>query len=332
MKKIIIPCLLSFILFTSCKGNDYSFVKEYKISTPANLQISTSGGSISTSGQERNSVEVAFIVRRKGQLLQISLEELKKMADIVITNDSNMLQITVEKTYENNIGIGFEIKTPIKTSCVLNTSGGSISVSNLTGTQEVHTSGGSLDIINISGKVDAVTSGGSIEAENTKGDLLLKTSGGSIKVEKNEGSIEARTSGGSIKISDTKFDINASTSGGSISLNNAQGKIDVNTSGGGISLDNISGSVVAHTSGGGINASILKLENQLVLKTSGGGIRATVPANLGLDLNLSGNKVHTKLTNFSGSAEKDKIAGQMNGGGIRVDLSTSGGDVVLEYK
>jgi DUF4097 and DUF4098 domain-containing protein YvlB len=332
MKKIVIPFLLSIILLISCKGNDYSFVKEYKISTPANLQISTSGGSISASGQERTTVEVAFIVKKRGQLLQISLEELQKMADVVITIEDNMLQITVEKTFLENLSIGFEIKTPAKTSCILNTSGGSISINNLTGAQEVHTSGGSLDIENISGKVDAVTSGGSIETGNTKGDLTLKTSGGSIKVEKNEGSIEAHTSGGSIKINDTKFDVNASTSGGSINLNNAQGKIDVNTSGGGITLDNISGSVVAKTSGGGINANMLKLENQLVLKTSGGGIHATVPSNLGLDLNLSGNKVHTKLNNFSGSAEKDKIAGQMNGGGIRVDMSTSGGDVVLEYK
>ena len=112
----------------------------------------------------------------------------------------------------------------------------------------------------------------------------------------------------------------------------AEGPVDVNTSGGSITLDNIAGPVKAETSGGGISANITKLTGNLILETSGGSIRATIPSGLGLNLDLSADHIDTKLTNFSGTSKRDKINGQMNGGGIPVRISTSGGSITLDYK
>jgi hypothetical protein len=319
-------------LLTCVKGNDYSFIKEFKVSTPLDMKISTSGGSISVTSHDKDIVEVAFIVKKRNQLLHITLEELKNLVDIDITNDSNFFQISVEKSGESNISVGFEIKAPRKSSCILHTSGGSIKASDLEGAQELHTSGGSLVINNITGKLDGKTSGGSININNTNGDLVARTSGGSISLENINGKVDVSTSGGGIDITNSKFDVTASTSGGSIDLTDAHGQIDLNTSGGSISLKNVSGSIEGKTSGGGISGNITKLSEKLVLKTSGGGIDVNVPSGLGMNLNLSANRVHTQLKNFSGSADKGKIVGQVNGGGIWVELATSGGDVTLNYK
>jgi DUF4097 and DUF4098 domain-containing protein YvlB len=126
--------------------------------------------------------------------------------------------------------------------------------------------------------------------------------------------------------------LHAQTSGGSIRLTDARGTLQVHTSGGSIHLENTGGSIEASTSGGGIHAKVSGLEKYLRLKTSGGSITASIPGGLGLDLDLKGNRVNTKLINFNGEAEKDRIRGKMNGGGIEVVMSTSGGSVNLDYQ
>src|SRR5690606_34087835 len=159
-----------------------------------------------------------------------------------------------------------------------------------------------------------------------------KTSGGSLNIADIKGNMEAKTSGGSINIDNYAGILDASTSGGSINLKNAKGDLAVSTSGGSIHLEDIKGSLTARTSGGGIRANLASLEKELRLSTSGGSITAVIPGGLGLDLDLKGNRVNTKLTNFDGEVEKDRIKGSINGGGIPVVMSTSGGSVNLEYR
>ena len=110
------------------------------------------------------------------------------------------------------------------------------------------------------------------------------------------------------------------------------GTTDVRTSGGNINLNGIEGSIKAITSGGEIDAQINKLNERLILETSGGNINATIPAGLGMDLDLSAEEINTKLSNFTGTSKRDRILGKMNGGGITVQLSTSGSSITLDYK
>jgi DUF4097 and DUF4098 domain-containing protein YvlB len=197
----------------------------------------------------------------------------------------------------NGVSISFVVYTPEKFACELLTSGGSLKISGVSGRNH-----------------ELKTSGGSITAEDMSGDLEARTSGGSITVNDFVGELDAKTSGGSIKLSDIKGDIDVSTSGGGIKINDAEG------------------AVYATTSGGSINADISRLEDQLVLKTSGGSVRATIPSGLGLELDLRGNRVNTSLNNFSGESKSDRVKGTVNGGGILVQLSTSGGGVSLNYQ
>lgn len=77
---------------------------------------------------------------------------------------------------------------------------------------------------------------------------------------------------------------------------------------------------------------MIQLTEKLELKTTGGNIYATIPAKLGLDLDLSADHINVPLTNFTGTTKKDRVKGQMNGGGIPILLSTSGGSLTLNYK
>lgn len=299
--------LLIAIAFTSCSkalANDPYLKKEFTISTPGELEVETAGGSIDVSSHNGNTVKVEMFVRKGGRVLSAGDKDAAEALedfDIEIEKNGNKVIAIAERDGSNwfgnnNVSISFKISVPRQISCDLNTSGGSISLTGVTGEQNVRTSGGSLNL------------------EDIKGDM------------------EAKTSGGSINVSDYAGVLEAGTSGGSINLRNAKGSLDLSTSGGSINLSDIQGSLVASTSGGGIKVNLSSLEKQLKLSTSGGSITAIVPSGLGLDLDLKGNRVNTKLSNFDGEVEKDRIIGSINGGGIPVVMSTSGGSVNLEYR
>jgi len=328
MKTPIALLMAGTLLLTSCvlrvsgekdrkfkvSENEFSFVQTYKTIQPDTLKITTSGGNIRTSGYEGNTIEVSFVVTKYGKVIEITLEELKEIAQVEIFNDKSKLEINISNISIRNVSVGFNIKTPFKTTANLNTSGGNISISGLSGNQDINTSGGNLNIKAITGDVIANTSGGNIDLENLTG------------------KINATTSGGNIHANDLKPELQANTSGGNIDITNIEGLVDASTSGGSINLDQMSGTIKANTSGGNISATITKPVEKLELETSGGNIDCTVPQGLGLNLELSADHIETQLVNFNGKYEKDKISGKINGGGIPVNLTTYGGSINLNYK
>jgi hypothetical protein len=144
--------------------------------------------------------------------------------------------------------------------------------------------------------------------------------------------IDVNTRGGSIEIEDLKGKVDAHTSGGSISLEDVQGNIDINTSGGSINLENIIGPVDAHTSGGSIKLKMLENPTQdSKLKTSGGSITAYLSKDTAVNLvaKTSGGRVSSEF-DIDGKVKKQSIDGLINGGGSKLVLKTSGGNVRIK--
>ena len=286
--------------FAGKTADDPFLTKSFNLSS-GELFVSTSGGSIRVEGGRSNSVKVEMYVKSNKHSDSKIREILEEDYEIRIEKLGSRIEAVAKREGRgwswNGISISFVVYTPEKFACDLNTSGGSLKISGVSGKQHE-----------------------------------LKTSGGSISAEEMAGNLEARTSGGSITVSDYVGELNARTSGGSIKISDTKGDIDVSTSGGGIKINDAEGAVHATTSGGSINADISRLEDQLVLRTSGGSVHATIPSGLGLDLDLRGNRVNTSLSNFSGESKSDRVKGTVNGGGIIVQLSTSGGSVNLNYQ
>jgi len=264
------------------------------------LYVATSGGSIKVEGGNSNQVKVEMYARSNKHSDKKIREIIEEDYEITVEKIGSRVEAIAKREGSgwnwNGISISFIVYTPKDFACDLNTSGGSLKIDGVSGRRHE-----------------------------------LKTSGGSITAEDMSGELEARTSGGSITVNDYMGDVELKTSGGSIRLSDLKGDIDATTSGGGIRIKDVEGAVYATTSGGSIDAEINKLEDQLVLKTSGGSVHAEIPAGLGLDLDLRGNRVNTSLNNFSGESKSDRVRGTVNGGGIRVQLSTSGGSVNLDY-
>ncbi len=273
--------------------------ESFAVGDNVQIEVETSGGSIEVQGSNTDEVRVEMYVKRRGRDIEAGQADLSEW-DIEIDKSGNTVYATAKKRGRNNWGnsnysISFVIYSPISARADVKTSGGSISLSNLAGTQYAKTSGGSITAIQIVGDVD------------------VKTSGGSITIDEIEGYVDANTSGGRIRATDVSGGIAAKTSGGSITL------------------DNVSGNVEAKTSGGSIDVEIVNPEDYIELRTSGGSISIAVPKDLGYDVDLDGNRVRADLNNFQGDYDRNELDGRMNGGGTRVTAKTSGGSVTLKY-
>jgi hypothetical protein len=332
-----------FLLMTTCLGftvqaqfdanKDPLITKSIAGDNIKNIKVRTSGGSISVLGTEAAQARIEVFVRpSNGRDDKWSKEEIQKKLDedyeftITTTNNRNM-------SWKNALSISFKVYAPRAVSTDLGTSGGSIHLSDLNGTQEFTTSGGSLHVKQLSGKIHGRTSGGSISVIDSKDVIDLSTSGGSITAKNCNGTLTLATSGGSLHLDALQGNIKATTSGGSVHGSGISGELSAHTSGGSVDLDNLSASVDASTSGGHVHVALAELGKYVTIRNSGGNINLTLPANKGLNLKLTGDKIRTdKLSNFSGSVEDDEINGTLNGGGIPVTVRASSGRINLALK
>jgi len=304
-------------------------------------KLTASGGSINVTGVNGPEARLEVFVTPNNNE-NLSKEEIQKRLDEYYTMDisvsNNQLIATVKQKHaiENNwkkaVNVSFKAYLPESVTTDLETSGGSIALSNLNGTHNFRTSGGSISVDHVKGKMKGRGSGGSIHIVNSSNDIDLVTSGGSIHAKDCIGDIRLRTSGGSLELDGLDGKIDAETSGGSIHADDIKGELITSTSGGSIKLSDLSCSVEAETSGGGIDAEIIATTKSVKLRNSGGNIDLQLPANKGYDLDLSADKINVDLKNFSGSADDNSIEGKINGGGTLVDVRASSGRISVSFK
>lgn len=328
------------VLFAQSDDEKPYMTKTFTASAIKALNVRTSGGSINVAGQG-GEAKVEVYVRSnnwngKSELSKEEIEERLKDYELTIAQEGETLVCKSKRKNENDdrwdwkksLSISFKITVPEKTATDLATSGGSIRLAKLSGTQNFSTSGGSLHLDALSGTVKGRTSGGSIQLANCSEQLDLATSGGSIKADACKGDIKLVTSGGSIQLTQVDGNVRATTSGGSIRGGDIKGELVASTSGGSIRLTGVAAALKASTSAGGIDAEITSLGKYLDLSTSAGGIHVQMPLNKGLDLDLRANRVNVgTLNNFNGTREKDRVSGKLNGGGTLVTMRASSGSI-----
>ncbi len=177
------------------------------------------------------------------------------------------------------------------------------------------------------------TSGGNIAVASVAGNVRARTSGGDLKFARVDGDIDAGTSGGNVVLQEGTARAKLSTSGGDIEVDRAGGPTEVDTSGGNISLRSVAQLIKATTSGGDVRAVITEpLKQDTELSTSGGQVDVQVVKGAGfqLDASTSGGDVNATgltITIEKGGSGKSRLAGAVNGGGPRLKLRSSGGDI-----
>lgn len=235
-----------------------------------------------------------------------------------------------------------EIREVVNGDVSADTSGGRIEIGNVIGDVEADTSGGNISIGDVDGNVNADTSGGRISVGAVTGNVSLDTSGGSIEAGYAGGRMTAETSGGNITLEGSDRLLIADTSGGTIRVQRSGGPVEVDTSGGNIYLGPINGYIEADTSGGSIQAELGIIEPgqdaHIDLDSSGGDIELLIPADHGatvsarIEVSRRSRGDYRIYTDFplaiSGQDEREVLGqGDINGGGDRIRIETSNGDI-----
>ena len=163
--------------------------------------------------------------------------------------------------------------------------------------------------------------------------LQLGTAGGDVHVGDLNGEVRAKTSGGDLDLGHIAGVVDAHTSGGDVSIAGGRSALTLSTSGGDVKVGDAAADVSAKTSGGAIEARIAQRPSgDSTLKTSGGGITLSIAPNVAIDVDAhtSGGDIETDVpVTLLGKQSESTLEGKLNGGGPRVVLRTSGGDIRL---
>jgi Putative adhesin len=314
---------LTLVSVAAFAATEENLNKTFSATASGTLVVEVNVGTIdvTTNSTEEVAVAVWRKVSRKNKA-----EEAEYLSEhpVEFSQDGNTISVRCRRSDEQqrgwfNWGGGnrneakYTIKVPAHFSTKLNTAGGGINVSDLTGDVKANTSGGGLKFARLHGPLNGNTSGGGIRVSDTEGEIKIGTSGGGIEVTGGSGSLKGNTSGGPVTVKAFSGPVSVSTSGGGITIENATGKVEGNTSGGGINVTLAS-----------------KVTDGIKLSTSGGGVTLKVPegAAFNLDASTSGGGVTCDLpVTVQGKIERNRLKGPVNGGGPEVSLHTSGGGI-----
>jgi hypothetical protein len=263
------------------------------------------------------------VIRKARTSSRSRAEDIFKDLDLNFAQEGNDVRIWARYNrhtswfhWNTDLDVRFVVNVPSQYNVDLSTSGGDIAVSDLNGQVRARTSGGDVSLGRINGLVDAHTSGGDVSMAGSHANATLSTSGGDIKVGDASGSLSVKTSGGSIDIRRAESDLKAHTSGGSIEIGDAGGAID------------------ASSSGGSIRARLSRQPRaDSKLSTSGGGITVHLAPSMALDIDAhtSGGDVASDVpVTILGKQNDSSLNGKLNGGGPKLVLRNSGGDIRLE--
>jgi hypothetical protein len=305
---LILPFLILSTAATGCRSETYNFgdadlqtlhEKPFPISPGKELKLDVSMGDVMISGWDKNEVYIKVLGNKKaGDKMEFEFNADENLVEVIAKKKASVFTwFGVNEVA--GVALRFEVKVPNRFN------------------NKAHTSVGDIKISDVAGTNTFKTSVGDVGVKKTEGKLEISTLGGAINLDENKGNISASASGGDIEAKDFDGDLYASTSAGDIKLKGTNTKIDAETLGGDIFLEYWG-------------------ENKgIELSTSGGYIYIKVPADFNATVKLAslGGDVSTEIgvNNVKDVKEfsSHKLEGDLNKGGLLLNATTSGGDVVV---
>ncbi len=295
--KFLIIMIISLISATISFADSLRLIKEktFQVKDWQNLYVKASGADVKVESWDKPEVYVKIFANKRA--------EDKMKFDIYQDND--VVKVIAEKKgsfwnfWGGNMSVRIEAFVPKNFNTHLESSGGDLAVSNITGGFKLFTSGGDVNTNNLNGKLHVETSGGDIHLNSHKGEMDISTSGGDIICKNVRGDLKAKTSGGDIDIDLTDGKLDASTSGGDIQIN----------------YSGQNHGFEASTSGGSVKVKLPSdFKAKAHMETSGGEI----------DNNFGNSK--------SMHVSHSRVDAEFNGGGPTLNLETTGGDIQVDQK
>lgn len=163
----------------------------------------------------------------------------------------------------------------------------------------------------------------------------VQSSNGSVRVENIDGGLTLHTSNGSVRIAGIRGNVDAQTSNGSVEVRRVDGRMTFHTSNGSVRAENVRGGISASTSNGSVDLEFdaAQTNNDVIASTSNGGITVRLPAatNATVTAHTSGHdRIYSDFdVTMRGQLSRSHLEGNIGGGGAKIQLTTSNGNIRL---
>jgi len=300
MKKLLLLLSATVLVFA---GDSNRYREDFHYSYPqtagGRLTLENFNGSVEITGWDQNKVDISGTKYAE-------TETLLNQTRIEASSSGNAVHVKTTRPdpHHGNMGAKYVIHVPRQTVLEdIGSSNGSLRVEEIDGNARLATSNGSIHLDNIHGNVEAHSSNGSVEVNDVKGTMNFRTSNGGVRADHVEGDFEAETSNGGIHAH-----LRDTASAHPIRLSTSNGGID-------LQVDSLR-------------------QNDVTASTSNGPITVRMPASVGAILHAATNSSGSVRSDFDvlvrpGELSKHRIEGTIGGGGPRIDLTTSNGNINL---
>jgi hypothetical protein len=271
--------LLAALLATVCaaqqssvqrEGNSWTNVVNGSLSGVRNLHIRIEVGAVRVQGG--SSQGITYVIHNRSY--ESSEDRARRQFDSYrisasVRGDTALITGEWEEGRPHKFSSDVTVNVPRDMDLVkIETDGGEIVTTGISGRLEAETGGGSLHLDDIGGAISAETGGGSIDVGNVGSDLNVRTGGGSIHIGSAKGKVVAESGGGNVVLVSGSQGASLQTGGGTIHVDKCTGEVKAETGGGTIDLGEVGGEATMETGGGSLK---LSSATGLVRAETGGG-------------------------------------------------------------
>ncbi|MFC1726881.1 DUF4097 family beta strand repeat-containing protein, partial [candidate division KSB1 bacterium] len=277
------------------------------------LYVKNVTGDIKITGWNKDKIEIDMVRKGRRDDIEVYIDRRGNRIDIEV--DYPDRDYRDNWSGRNNSGsVHFNISVPVETELELKNATGDIIVSKINSRIEANTATGDVEIREIKGNVYGHTATGAVKLYDIDGEVDGHSATGRISI-KNTGDVKAHCATGRIDILNTNgSDVDASVSTGDIEIElenvNERGRYDFSSSTGDVML------VIPANTKADITA------------------RAK-PRNFSSDFDIfedEDDRYRNRRSRYYNRNSRRTYHGVLNGGGARIDLSTSSGDLDIRKR
>lgn len=280
-------------------GNPFreDFQYSYDLRPGGRVSVETFNGSVEVLSWEKDAVQIT------GTKYASREEDLANIRIDVKADDSSVQVRAIRpELRRGNMGVKFFIRVPQRVHLdLIRSSNGPIRVEDVEGHSHLETSNGAIRLRKIAGRLDARTSNGTIEGGDVEGTAILRTSNGAIRMDRIRGGVQATTSNGPIHIA-----MMAPPAGERLEFTSSNGSIE-------LGFDELP-------------------RNEVRASTSNSSVTLRIPPTTRAQIraSTSNSSITSELdVDTHGVTNKNRLEGEINGGGPLIQVTTSNGAIRL---
>lgn len=145
--------------------------------------------------------------------------------------------------------------------------------------------------------------------------------------------LDIETTNGGLRVKGTRGEGILQTTNGGITLADVDGDLRLQTTNGGIEVSEAAGAVQAVTTNGGIDVSLREVPSgsDLSFNTTNGAVEVRLPRDIraSIDVSTSNGRISSAFEVEGGSKSRNRLTGNINGGGGQLKIRTTNGSVEI---